>query len=104
MAETLVASGESSAFGRTERWDTCTTNPPIFLKVPSIEKILLATKSICLLQLVDVLRRDPVYAASLSVESDTRAVLSPGSPQYGGGQVSYSNLKLNFCQAEEGCN
>ena len=30
MAETLVASGESSAFGRTERWDTCTTKPPIF--------------------------------------------------------------------------
>merc|ERR1711953_542355 len=49
-------------------------------------------------------RRDPVYAASLALTSATRAVVSPGSAQYGGGQVSYSDVKLTFCQAMEGCN
>jgi len=67
LAETLVASGESLALGRTDR-------------------------------------RDPVYAASLTVTSDTRAVVAPGSSKYGGGQVSYSNLRLTFCQATDGCN
>jgi len=67
LAESLVASGESLALGRTER-------------------------------------RDPVYAASLTMSADTRAVAAPGSSQYGGGQVSYSDLKLTFCQAADGCN
>jgi len=67
LAETLLASGDSLAIGRTER-------------------------------------RDPVYAASLTVSAETRAVVAPGSPQYGGGQVSYSHLKLAFCQAADGCN
>merc|ERR1712025_1045011 len=49
-------------------------------------------------------RRGPVYVASLTVSSETRAVAAPGSPQYGGGQVSYSHLKLAFCQATDGCN